>query len=328
MSWNRSNSTNKNRVIYSLININDTTKDKECIAADKKNEKKYRETIEKTRNSTKLWENTGVTINLDVPTPPKPNNYERLLDFRKKNVLRPAIKQSEATIYLYERNYVLGRDYEAYQALDIVEKLKKYDLNEGDDDNYVENCDSNIFDDRKNSVISNNFFNRRNSVMVEDNSEIKDNMDLNIFEISPKTERKRRSMSFYHNDNIARSISLPGNNLDENNIYNYDNENIYRNRSNSEMNHRINHNNYMVKERIEKKIDQRVDSKVNTKVNRRINDFQNLGNINRTEKEDLLPKKQLYPDIDKQNINNYGTNNPQPTAPPAPRSQFSPEFDC
>ena len=84
----------------------------------------------------------------------------------------------------------------------------------------------------------------------------------------------------------------------------------------------------LVKERIEKKIDQRVDSKVNTKVNRRINDFQNLGNINRTEKEDLLPKKQLYPDIDKQNINNYGTNNPQPTAPPAPRSQFSPEFDC
>ena len=84
MSWNRSNSTKKNKVIYNIININDTTKDKECITADKKNEKKYRETIEKTRNSTKLWENTGVTINLDVPVPPKPNNYERLLEYRKK----------------------------------------------------------------------------------------------------------------------------------------------------------------------------------------------------------------------------------------------------
>ena len=160
--------------------------------------------------------------------------------------------------------------------------------------------------------------------MVEDNSETKDNMDLNIFEISPKTERKRRSMSFYQNDKVSRSISLPGHNLEENTIYNGDKEEVYRNRSNSEMNHRINHNNYMVKERIEKKIDQRVDSKVN----RKINDFQNLGNINRTEKEDLLPKKQLYPNIDKQNRNNYGTNNPQPSAPPPPRAQFSPEFDC
>ena len=68
----------------------------------------------------------------------------------EKNVLRPAIKQSEATIYLYEKNYVLGRDYEAYQAMDIVEKLKKYDLNE-DDNNYDDNF-SIVSNDNKNNI--------------------------------------------------------------------------------------------------------------------------------------------------------------------------------
>ena len=77
------------------MNITENTKEKECIYADKKNEKKYRETIEKLGNTTKYWENTGVEFNTEVPPPPNPNNYERLLDFKKKNVLRPVIKQSE-----------------------------------------------------------------------------------------------------------------------------------------------------------------------------------------------------------------------------------------
>ena len=74
----------QNKVIYSILNITENTKEKECIYADKKNEKKYRETIEKLGNTTKYWENTGVRFNTEVPPPPNPNNYERLLDFKKK----------------------------------------------------------------------------------------------------------------------------------------------------------------------------------------------------------------------------------------------------
>ena len=115
-----------NKVIYTILNITENTKERDCILADKKNEKKYRETIEKLGNATKVWENTGVMLNMEVPLPPSPNNYERLLDFKKKNVLRPAMKQSEATIYLFQRGYVLGTHYEAYQAIEMMNKLETY----------------------------------------------------------------------------------------------------------------------------------------------------------------------------------------------------------
>ena len=117
-----------NKLIYTIINITENTKEKECISADKKNEKKYRETIEKLGITTKEWENTGVMLNLEIPTPPNPSNYENLLEYRRTHVLRPAIVQSEATIYLHERGYKLGIDYQAYQAIEIVNKLQEYEM--------------------------------------------------------------------------------------------------------------------------------------------------------------------------------------------------------
>lgn len=115
------------RITYNLININESTVEKICIKADKENEKKYREFIGKTSNITRNWENTGIKIYLEVPPPPKPNNYDRLLDFKKKNVLRPAIKQSAATLFLNMRGYVLNKDYEAFQAIDLANSLKNYE---------------------------------------------------------------------------------------------------------------------------------------------------------------------------------------------------------
>jgi hypothetical protein len=62
-----------------------------------------------------------------VPPPPTPNNYDRLLDHKKKHVLRPAILQSEATIFLLQRGYVLGNDYEACDAIEVSKKLREYE---------------------------------------------------------------------------------------------------------------------------------------------------------------------------------------------------------
>ena len=121
-----------NKIVYDIININENTKDKECINADNENEKKYQSVMKQAGKTSKLWDNTGVTMNIDVPTPPKPNNYDRLLDYRRKNVLRPSIQQSMATIYLYKHGYVLGKDYEAYQAIEIHNKLLKTEKNEKD----------------------------------------------------------------------------------------------------------------------------------------------------------------------------------------------------
>ena len=65
-------------------------------------------------------------MNLEVPKPPKPNNYERLVQFKRKNVLRPAIEQSKATLYLSKHGYELEKDYDAYQAIDLAKSLKNY----------------------------------------------------------------------------------------------------------------------------------------------------------------------------------------------------------
>ena len=120
-SWSLKKKNNK--IVFNILNINENTKDKDCINADTENEKKYQQVMKQAGKTSKLWDNTGVTMNIDVPKPPKPNNYDRLLDFRKKNVLRPSIQQSNATIYLYNNGYVLGKDYEAYQAIEIYDKL-------------------------------------------------------------------------------------------------------------------------------------------------------------------------------------------------------------
>ena len=174
-----------NKVVYKIININQNTKDRECIDADSNNQKIYRKIVGKAGNATKNWENTGVTLNLEVPPPPIPNNYDRLLLYRKQNVLRPAIDQSEATLYLYNRKYVLGKDYNAYQAIELANKLKIY-----------ENEDMDLSD----NVFENNKLKKNNS-----------NINLDIFNISPNIEKKR-------NINKRLSYQEPKNNKINNDI--------------------------------------------------------------------------------------------------------------
>jgi hypothetical protein len=123
--WN--NKVNKNcKINYIIVNVNNSTKEKVCIKADKDNEKKYRTFSEKATETSKKWENTGAKMNLEIPKPPIPNNYERFITFNKQNVLRPAIEQSKATLYLNKNGYELGKDYEAYQAIDLAQSLKIY----------------------------------------------------------------------------------------------------------------------------------------------------------------------------------------------------------
>ena len=160
-----------NKIVYKLLNINDNTKDKECVDADRDNEKLYRKTINKIKTATKNWENTGVSLTLEIPEPPKPNNYDRLLLFRKENVLRPAIQQSQATLYLFKNNYILGKDYEAYQAIDLFNKLK-------------------IFESQNTENI---------------NDLIKKDINLDILKTSPKLERKRHSL---YNNNLGKKNEI------------------------------------------------------------------------------------------------------------------------
>jgi hypothetical protein len=128
-SWSVRSGTKNSKINYTIININDSVKEKTCIQADKENEKRYRQFVEKAHKTSEKWQNTGAKMNLEVPKPPKPNNYERLIEFRKKNVLRPAIEQSKATLYLYKSGYQLEKDYEAHQAIELANSLRDYSKN-------------------------------------------------------------------------------------------------------------------------------------------------------------------------------------------------------
>jgi hypothetical protein len=125
-SWSIKSGSKVSKINYNIININDSTKEKLCINADKENEKKYRLFCERAAQTSKKWENSGAKMNLEVPKPPKPNNYERLIEFKRKHVLRPAIEQSKATLYLARHGYELEKDYEAYQAIELANSLKNY----------------------------------------------------------------------------------------------------------------------------------------------------------------------------------------------------------
>ena len=128
-SWSVRSGNKISKINHTIINVNDSVKEKMCIQADKDNEKKYRQYVEKAHKTSEKWQNTGAKMNLEVPHPPKPNNYERLIEFRKKNVLRPAIEQSKATLYLYKSGYQLEKDYEAHQAIELANSLKDYSKN-------------------------------------------------------------------------------------------------------------------------------------------------------------------------------------------------------
>ena len=128
-SWSVRSGNKISKINYTNLNVNDSIKEKTCIQADKDNEKKYRQYVERAHKTSEKWQNTGAKMNLEVPHPPKPNNYERLIEYRKKNVLRPAIEQSKATLYLYKSGYQLDKDYEAHQAIELANSLKDYSKN-------------------------------------------------------------------------------------------------------------------------------------------------------------------------------------------------------
>ena len=113
-------------------------------------------------------------MNLEVPPPPHPSNRDRFIIWKKRNVTRKVIPQSEAVIFLTKNNYVLNQDYEAYQAIDLANELKKdkgLPIHENDKthnfDNVYNHHDKNIL--RRRSMYRANKFRKTNEVQAPPN---------------------------------------------------------------------------------------------------------------------------------------------------------------
>ena len=108
---------------YCIITNFQTTSLKKCEKLDNKNYKIYAKLQKKKKKLEKIMENTPLITKLDIPELPNPNNKEKYKLWKKRIIKRPVIEQSKAVVFLQEKGLVLDIDYEAYQAIQIYNKL-------------------------------------------------------------------------------------------------------------------------------------------------------------------------------------------------------------
>jgi hypothetical protein len=110
---------------YTIITDFNSITEKECGKKDTENEKKYANLLNKADKAAKTIENSGLSMSLEVPPPPHPCNRDRYIIWKKRNVSKKVIPQSEAIFFLTQRKLVLNKDYEPYQAINLAEDIKK-----------------------------------------------------------------------------------------------------------------------------------------------------------------------------------------------------------
>jgi len=112
---------------YNIITDFSYVSEKECIEADKYNDKIYRISLIEIENAMRIIESNGLTANITVPRPPTPTNHTKYLLWQSRSVCKPVTLQSCATLYLHNKGYVLDKDYEPYQAIDMANECIRKD---------------------------------------------------------------------------------------------------------------------------------------------------------------------------------------------------------
>jgi len=173
-----------------VSNFEDTT-EKKCIKLDRKNQQVYNELLNIANKANNTLKHSVLSMNIEVPLPPRPSNRDRLILWKKRNISRPVIDQSNAIVFLESKGYKLNQDYEAYQAIHLSKELKKTEGIVDIPDNNSKLFDNNIFTNTDNN------FMRRRSVMRMNNTilEIKHEPE-HEYEPKPEPETKHEQESF------------------------------------------------------------------------------------------------------------------------------------
>ena len=103
----------------------ENSNEKKCSKLDRLNEKVYKRLLIKANQAEKTVKNTGLHLNLEVPTPPHPSNRDKYIIWKKRNCNQPVILQTESVLYLEQNGYKYNIDYEAYQAISLANEIKK-----------------------------------------------------------------------------------------------------------------------------------------------------------------------------------------------------------
>lgn len=124
-SRRKRSSINLNSINYETLIICNNTLEKNCIKADDNNNKLYLKAMKALCKQHNKLRRSKINIDINIDKPPIPSNFDRLIQYKKNSILKPSYKQSEATIYLYQKGYVLNQDYDACDAIQFAKNLKK-----------------------------------------------------------------------------------------------------------------------------------------------------------------------------------------------------------
>ena len=133
LSRNESNLVN---TTYKLISEFEKSSEKECAKSDKENEKIYSKLLNQAQKAQDAIKNSGLSMNLEVPIPPRPSNRDRYILWKKRNVEKRVIDQTEAVLYLQKKGYEYNTHYEAYQAIDLAAEIRR---NNKEEENFEDN---------------------------------------------------------------------------------------------------------------------------------------------------------------------------------------------
>jgi len=110
---------------YKIITDFENKTEKKCIKQDEENSAIYAELLAKAKRARRSIKNSGLQMSLEVPPPPVPNNRDRFILWKKRNIAEKVIPQSDAVYFLTKEGYELNKDYEAYQAIHLADQIKK-----------------------------------------------------------------------------------------------------------------------------------------------------------------------------------------------------------
>ena len=159
---------------YDILDNFDNISESKCVSIDKNNNKLYQKLMNKAKVAEKAIKDSGLFMNLEVPPPPKPCNKDRYILWKKRNIMKPVILQSEAVLYLYKNNYILNEQYEAYQAIDLATEISTkngmhYINNIKKSNNY-----ETVYNNKDTNIL------RRRSMYGKDKLDLNRNYDTNV----------------------------------------------------------------------------------------------------------------------------------------------------
>ena len=136
-SFDKAIITGNNLAAYHYIENFDNVTEDECLRIDVQNKEIYKKNMDLYEQISKQIENKNAMFKIDSPPmpPTEPNNYDRFISNRLRNVSRNVRYQSYAVNYLINKGYKLifehkektekGEiEFEPYEAIDICEKLE------------------------------------------------------------------------------------------------------------------------------------------------------------------------------------------------------------